>query len=119
MNPDTQDDVQSEELFDDNVLIPLFTELYVGMQAQGIDIPENVKGLLLQMFAAGAVAATHLLANGAEYADGNTFGVSIVDIEEAAEEFIGGDLGEDEEEDDSNAYDEQGGVKFYQNDDIQ
>lgn len=124
MEEQVQYDENSQE--DDNLLVPMFVELYVGMQTQGTPIPDALKGIMLQMFAAGAVAATHLLANGIEEDDGSVTGVSILHINEAANELLEGSIEEEdfepEEEgpvEDSVGYTVFNGTKLYEDDDIQ
>lgn len=127
-----EDQVQYNEdaAEDDNLLIPMFMELYVGMQAQGTPIPDALKGVLLQMFAAGAAAATHLMANGIENDDGSLTGVSLININEAANELLDGfDEEEDSDEDfepenegptaGSVGYTVFNGTKLYEDDDLQ
>lgn len=132
MNPDQKDlQEDSEDVGPDNILVTAFMELYVNMQAQGAEFPEEIKGLLLQVFAAGSVASLHMLSEGAQDSEGYVVGVSMADIHEAASELLGdiGDDGEDEEEDfdpeesgpvkGSVGYTLVNGMKLYEDDDIQ
>lgn len=84
----------------DNVVEAAFMELYVTMQSQGAKVPDQIKGLLLQMFAAGSVASLHMLSEGAPYGDGDVIAVSMADIHEAASEILSIELFEDSEEED-------------------